>query len=176
MIRSPCTMGRQAPPAQIRATVSTYRDLPPVSAAPRPDRISAVADSVEDRSTESSASITECHPRKVFLQSLPFGSVVRFRQSIHERKEPFLLALLRLKTGLNQIDKHAVGARLSRLGQRAHTPGDTSRNRHALTNRPLCFSHITMLHHRAPVQHHSSAYLWMSLGEGGRQVRGAPPS
>src|SRR5207244_8196756 len=91
-------------------------------------------DSVEDWSTESSASITECHPRKFFFQSLPLGSVSRFRKSLHEGKEALLLSFFGLKTGLDQIDEHTIGARLPRLGQRAHTLGDPGRNRHALPN------------------------------------------
>src|SRR5207244_3411642 len=82
----------------------------------------------------SSASITECHPRKFFFQSLPFGSVSRFRKSLHEGKEALFLSFFGLKTGLDQIDEHTIGARLPRLGQRAHTLGDPGRNRHALPN------------------------------------------
>src|SRR2546428_6942732 len=51
--------GRQAPTAQIRAIVSAYTGLPSIFAAPRPDRTDAPGESVEDWSTESSASITE---------------------------------------------------------------------------------------------------------------------
>jgi hypothetical protein len=31
-----------------------------------------------------------------------------------------------LEAGLDQVDEHTVGARLPRLGQRAHARGDTS--------------------------------------------------
>ncbi len=85
-------------------------------------------------STESSASITEGHPRQFVFQTLPFGSVSRFRKSLHEGVETLLLGFFGLETGLDQIDEHTIGARLPRLGQRAHTLGDTGRNRHALTN------------------------------------------
>jgi len=70
---------------------------------------------VEDRSTESSASLTECHPRKFFLQSFSLGGVRRLSQSIHEQKESLLLGVFRLQTRLEQIDEHAIGAGLSRL-------------------------------------------------------------
>src|SRR3989442_1975551 len=133
-MRNLCTRGREGPRARIRATISAYKGLPLVFAAPRPDRTGAHGDSVEDWSTESSASITECHPGKFFVQSLPLGSVSRFRKSLHEGKEALLLSFFGLKTGLDQIDEHTIGARLPRLGQRAHTLGDPGRNRHALPN------------------------------------------
>src|SRR5207253_2298519 len=116
--------------------------------------------SVEDWSTESSASLTECHPRQFFFQSLPFGRVSRFCKPIHERKEALFLGFLGLKTSLDQIDEHAIGAHLPCLGQRPHTLGDTGRNRHALTNSPLHLSHVqhvtplrTSLHHRSADHH-----------------------
>lgn len=154
MIRNLCTTGPRAPPAQLRAIVSAGRGRPPVFADPQPDRRGADGASVEDWSTESSASLTECHPRKFFFKSLPFGRVRRFSQPIHECKEPFLLGVFRVKTGLDQIDEHAIGACLPRPGQRAHTPRNAGRNGHTLTNRSFCFSHVnystpwcTRLHH-----------------------------
>jgi len=71
---------------------------------------------VEDRSTESSASITERHPREFFLQSLPLGRVSRFSKSIHEQKKLFLLGVFGLKPGLDQVYENAIGACLPCLG------------------------------------------------------------
>ena len=48
-------------------------------------------DSVEDWSTESSASVTKGHPRKFFFQSLPLGRVRGFSKSLHAQQETFLL-------------------------------------------------------------------------------------
>jgi magnesium chelatase family protein len=92
------------------------------------DGVRPLGAAVEDWSTESSASITECHPRKFFLQSLPLGRAPRFSETIHEQEEPRFLGFFGLKTGLDQIYEHAIGACLPRLGQSAHTPGDTGRN------------------------------------------------
>jgi len=154
-----CTKSRQARPAQIRATVSAYRGLRPVFADLRPDRRGADGDLVEDWSTESSASVTECHPRKFFLQPLPLGRVSRLSKSIHEQKEPFLLGFFGLKTGFDQIYEHAIRACLPRLGQSAHTPSDTGRNGHALANRPFCFSHVRHITPLCTTLHHSSDWL-----------------
>ena len=117
----------------------------------RSDQRGAGGDSVEDRSTESSASAAERHARQLFLQALPLGGVRRFGESTHEREEPFLLGLFGLQAGLDQVDEHTIGARFPCFGQRADTPGDTSRDRDALTDRPLCVSHRPSLHHDAPV-------------------------
>jgi len=71
---------------------------------------------VEDRSTESSASITERHPRELFLQSLTLGRVARFSKSIHEQKKLLFLGVFGLKPGLDQVYENAIGACLPRLG------------------------------------------------------------
>src|SRR3989304_5200765 len=142
MIRSPYTKARQAPLAQLRATVSGYRDLQAISGDLRPDRRGAGEELVEDGSTESSASITECHPREFFLQPLPLSRVPRSSKSTHERKETFLLGFLGLKAGLDQIYEYPIGACLPRLGQRAHTPGNTGGDRHALAYESFYFSHV----------------------------------
>src|SRR5438552_2313995 len=76
--------------------------------------------------------------------SIPSGVARRVRALAKTRKTSANRVLL------DQIDEHAVGARLSRLGKRAHAPGDSARNGHALTNRSLCFGHIAILHHCAP--------------------------
>ena len=109
---------------------------------------------MEDWSTESSASITECHPGKFFFQSLPLGRVRRFSQSVHQRKETFLLGFFGSKTDLDQIYEHAIGACLPRLGQRAHPPGDTGRNRYALPNRSFCFGHAAYITPLSTRMHH----------------------
>src|SRR3989442_4300883 len=101
-----------------------YEVFPPVFAALRPDRTGAPGESVEDWPTESSASITECHPRKFLFQTLTFCSVSRFGKSFHDGKETLLLGFSRLKAGLDQINKHTIAARLSSLPLRAYTLGD----------------------------------------------------
>jgi hypothetical protein len=120
--------GRQAPPARFRAKVSACRGLQPVFGDRRHDQRGAAEDSVEDWSTESSASITERHPRKLFFQALPLGRIRGFCKPIHEQEEAFLLGFPRLKAGLDQIDEHPISAGPPGLGQSAHTPGDTVRD------------------------------------------------
>src|SRR5438552_3047253 len=100
--------GTTAPAGRTRARVSAYQGLPPLFGDPLPDRRGADGESVEDWSTESSASITECHPREFFLQSLPLRRVPRFSESSHERKESLLLRFFGLKAGLYQIHEHTV--------------------------------------------------------------------
>ena len=98
-----------------------------ISAGPLLDRKDARAASVEDRSTESSALVTECHPRKFFLQALPLSRIPRFSKSIYQRKETVLLGFSRLQTDLDQIYEHVIRACLTALGQRAYSPSDTWR-------------------------------------------------
>src|SRR5438034_6947010 len=106
----------QALLARLRATTSACKGPQLRSADPLRDRKGARADSVEDWSTESSASITERHPREFFLQSLPLGRVSRFSESIHEQKKLFLLGVFGLKPGLDQVHENPIGACLPRLG------------------------------------------------------------
>jgi len=105
---------------------------------------------VEDWSTESSASITERHPREFFFQSLPFGSVSTFRKSLHEGKETLLLGFFGLKAGLDQIDEHTIGARLSRLGQRAwrYRSQNSFVERLIGSVRRECLDHVLVLNER----------------------------
>ena len=138
------------------------------------DRRGADGDSVEGLSTGSSASVTECHSRELVFQSLAFGRVRGFSKALHERKEMFPFGFFRLKAGLDQIDEYAIGACLPRLGQSAHTLGDTCRNRHALTNRPSCFSHVATLHHCTP--RCTSPTLEARLYVGPRMSSGQPAS
>src|SRR2546430_8826934 len=95
---------------------------PVYNAFPRRD---AGGEPVEDRSTEFSASITECYPREFFLKLLPLSRVPGLSKSTHERKESFLLGFLGLKAGLDQIYEYAIGACPPGLGQGAHTLGNT---------------------------------------------------
>ena len=120
--------GPSGPLAPIRAITSICKDPRRISADPLPDRRDARVESVEGRSTESSPSITECHPRKFFLQALPLSRVARFGKSIYERKETVLLGFSRLQTDRDQVYEHAIRACLAALGQRAHTSSDACRH------------------------------------------------
>src|SRR5207302_1418300 len=70
-----------------------------------PTRI-PLGDSVEDRSTESSASITEGHPRKLFLQSSPLACVRSLSEPTGEQEESFFLSISGLQAGLDQVYEH----------------------------------------------------------------------
>src|SRR3989442_455594 len=127
MIRSLYTKVLRAPLARIRAITLVCKDARLISDDPPPDRKDARAASVEDRSTGSSALLTERHPREFFLQALPLGGIPRLSKSIHERKETILLGFSRLQTDLDQIYEYTIRACLAALGQRAHPPSDTCR-------------------------------------------------
>ena len=81
----------------------------------RLDRTDVGEESVEDQSIGSSASAAESHSRQLFLQAFPLGRIGRLGESTDERKKPFLLGFFGLQASLDQVDEHAIRARLPGL-------------------------------------------------------------
>jgi hypothetical protein len=109
----------------------------------------------EDRSTGFSALFTEGHSGELFLELLALGKICGFREAVGKCEELLFLRFFGLNTSLYQINEHAIGTGLARLGDGAHVFRDTSWNRDALADGLLGFWHIakftplcTIMHQR----------------------------
>ena len=96
------------------------------------------------------ASVAKRQPGQFVLETLLLRGIVRAGEAVGEIEEPVPLRVLRLETGLDEVDDDSVRTGMAGLREPPDALGDASRQGDALSHDLLGGWHSPKIHHDEP--------------------------